>query len=200
MSLQDSANGRVCRRKTLRLPGYDYASRGAYFVTICTHLHKQILGKVTGTVVELSTFGNIVRQEWLSSSKLRDEIRLDIFVVMPNHVHGIVWIVSNNNVGATGRSHLPGPRPKSLGAFIGGYKSAVTKRVNQIRNTAGAPFWQRNYYEHVIRNDASLDRIREYISTNPLRWDLDRENPRRRGDDEFDQWLASFKRPPDRKK
>ena len=120
---------------------------------------------------------------------------------MPNHLHGIAYIVDNAN-GATGRSPLPapyGPKSRTLGSFIAGFKSVVTKRINGIRNTSGKSIWQRNYYEHVIRDEKSLNRIREYIVSNPLRWELDRENPRRTGTDEFDRWLATFKKRPDAK-
>ncbi|MFQ6092271.1 MAG: transposase, partial [bacterium] len=114
----------------------------------------------------------------------------------PNHTHGIVWF--NHIVGAPGRAPLQGPHlrraPKSLGSFIAGYKSMVTKRVNETRQTPGAPIWQRNYYEHIVRNETELNRIREYIRANPLGWHLDRENPQRRGTDEFDRWLEECAR------
>ncbi|HIC92934.1 MAG TPA: hypothetical protein EYP09_01605 [Anaerolineae bacterium] len=100
---------------------------------------------------------------------------------MPNHLHGIVWIVADDNdiVGATGRSPLPprGPTPKSLGSFIAGYKSAVTKRINEICGTPGNPVWQRNYYEHIIRNEQDLDAIRRYVWDNMAHWAEDPENP-----------------------
>ena len=87
---------------------------------------------------------------------------------MPNHIHGVL-IMTNHNVGATGRSPFPsGPSKRSLGAFVGGFKSAVTTRINQLRGTPGVPVWQRNYYEHIIRDEESLNRIREYIADNPF--------------------------------
>ena len=88
---------------------------------------------------------------------------------------------------------------KPLGRLIGAFKTISTKQINFIRKTSGASFWQRNFYEHVIRDDHALNRIREYITTNPLRWDLDRENPQAQGRDEFDNWLATFKKPPARR-
>ena len=87
---------------------------------------------------------------------------------------------------------------KPLGRLIGAFKTISTKLINFTRKTSGVPFWQRNFYEHVIRDDDALHRIREYITTNPLRWDLDRENLQAQGRDEFDNWLATFKKPPDR--
>ncbi len=112
------------------------------------------------------------------------ELFEDEFVVMPNHIHGIVWIV--DPVGATGRSPLQtshGPAPRSLGAFIAGFKSAVTRRINALRGTPGAPVWQRNYYEHIIRTDRALEAIRRYIQANPHRWHLHRYNPEATGPD-----------------
>jgi len=97
--------------------------------------------------------------------------------VMPNHVHGIVVIAAGAGR-ATGRSPLQsGPSRRSLGAFVGGFKAVVTKRINESRGLPGAPVWQRNYFEHVIRSEDSLNRIRQYILDNPLRWEFDRENP-----------------------
>ncbi len=178
-------------RRSIRLKGYDYAQPGAYFVTVCTQNHECLFGTIVDGEMRLSKFGKIAQGEWLASADIRQEIRLDVFMVMPNHIHGVIWLV-DDDVGATGRSPLPpqGPKPRSLGAFVAGYKSAVTKRINRIRGTPGFPVWQRNYYDHIIRNEDELNRIREYIANNPLRWHLDRENPDRIGDDEFDCWLV----------
>jgi len=170
------------RRRSIRLKDWDYAQPGAYFVTIVAYGRELLFGQVVGDEIRLSAFGEIVRDEWLASADIRREIRLDEFVVMPNHLHGIVWIVADDDiVGATGRSPLPprGPTPRSLGAFIAGYKSAVTKRINEMRGTPGNPVWQRNYYEHIIRNERELDTIRHYIRDNPARWAEDPENPSR---------------------
>jgi len=118
-----------------------------------------------------------VQDECEKSTQIRKEIELDAFVVMPNHVHAIV-VIADGTERATGRSPLQaGPAKRSLGAFVGGFKSAVTKGVNQIRQTPGVAVWQRNYFEHVIRNESALNRIREYILNNPAHWEFDRENP-----------------------
>ncbi len=176
-------------RRSIRLKEYDYSHTGAYFVTICAYNGESLFGKIIDGKMQLNEFGWVINEEWLRSNNLRKEIELDEFVVMPNHLHGIVFI-TESNVGATGRSPLPkGPKPKSIGAFIAGFKSAATKSINKIRATPGMPVWQRNYFEHIIRNEESLNRIREYILANPLTWRLDRENPRREGDDEFDRWF-----------
>ena len=186
------------RRTSIRLKGWDYTQPGAYFVTICTHERVPLFGRVVDGEMVLNPYGEIVRDEWFRSAEIRAEIELfpDEFVVMPNHIHGIVWIVATDDpagydenarppVGATGRSPLPphGPTPRSLGSFIAGFKSAVTKRINQMRGTPGARVWQRNYYEHIIRDERALNAIRRYIIDNPWRWHLDRYNPDATGPD-----------------
>ena len=121
--------------------------------------------------------GQTVQDEWEKSAQIRDEVELDAFVVMPNHVHGVV-VITDRPGRATGRSPLQfGPAKRSVGAFVGGFKSVVTKRINETRGAPGTPVWQRNYFEHVIRDEDSLNRIRQYINDNPARWEFDRENP-----------------------
>ena len=197
-------------RRSIRLPGYDYAQAGGYFVTFCTWRRECVFGDVVKGEMVLSPWGEIVQQEWLATPDIRQEIELDAFVVMPNHIHGIIWIVGATPtieadgapVGAHGRAPLPDASdelslwrpPRSLGSFVAGYKSAVTKQVNVLRSAPGARLWQRGYWEHIIRHERALERIREYILTNPQRWEWDRENPQRRGEDDFDRWLDSYAR------
>ncbi len=170
-------------RRSIRLPGYDYAQPGAYFVTIVAMGRECLFGYVENGEVKLNCFGLIVSEEWRRTPEIRREVELDAFVVMPNHVHGIVVITSDaqraSDVGATGRSPLRphGPNAKSLGALIAGFKASVTKRINVQRDTAHLPVWQRNYYEHVIRDERDWDRIRRYIESNPCAWADDDENP-----------------------
>jgi REP element-mobilizing transposase RayT len=193
--MNPSHNPKQKHRRSTRLKGYDYTQPGAYFVTICTYQREPLFGQVITGQVELSEYGQIVQGEWLKSPAIREEIELDQFVIMPNHLHGIVNIVP---VGAKGplppspktkdslhssKSSWQGPVPTSLGSFISGFKSAVTKQINQSRQTPGQPVWQRNYYEHIIRSDRALDAIRQYIDQNPARWDLDRYNPIATGPD-----------------
>ena len=168
------------RRRTIRLKGYDYSKSGAYFITVCTRNRKCLFGHVINCEMRLNTLGDIVAEEWLRSQELRCEIQLDAFVIMPNHIHGIVIITDDNDsdiVGATGRSPLHtgskqahGPTKHSLGSFIAGFKSAVTKRINILRRSPGTPIWQRNYYEHIIRHDDELNHLRSYIANNPISW------------------------------
>jgi REP element-mobilizing transposase RayT len=171
------------RRRSSRLKGYDYSRAGAYLVTVCTQGRACLFGDVVGGEMRLNAAGRVVEQCWSNIPRHFSHVELDEFVVMPNHVHGIVVIIEN--VGATHASplrwrrptHPAGPKKRSIGAVVGSFKSAVTKRINELRNTPGTSIWQRNYYEHVMRDDASLCRIREYIVQNPLQWEYDRENP-----------------------
>lgn len=171
----------IHHRRSIRLRNYDYSSAGAYFVTICTWQRECLFGDIVDGEMRLNESGNIVLAEWERTPEIRKEIELDMAVIMPNHF--LVCIVDGGTVGATRRSPLqsrlrqPGPIPRSLGAFVAGFKSATTKQINIIRANPGCPVWQRNYYERVIRNAEELGRAREYIVNNPLKWALDKENP-----------------------
>jgi putative transposase len=172
-------------RRSIRLQGYDYAQAGAYFVTLVTYQRDALFGEIIDGEMKLNRKGEIVQEEWFASVNIRKEIRLhpEEFVIMPNHIHGIVWI--ENDVGADGRPPVPNdgrppvPRPqmkpRSLGSFIAGFKSSVTKRIRDELNETG--IWQRNYYERIIRNEKELDAIYRYIESNPLNWAKDDENP-----------------------
>jgi len=144
--------------------------------------------------------GEIVAEEWLNTAVIRPYVTLDEFTVMPNHFHGILWLLRDEQGTARRAPTMEGfgkPVRGSLPTIIGAFKAAVTRRINALRNSGKGEVWQRGYYEHVIRDDASLNRIREYIINNPCSWELDRENTHRIGDNKFYQWLASFKdRPP----
>jgi putative transposase len=171
----------------MRLSGYDYSQPGPYFVTICTKEKACILGKIADSVMHLSVLGGMVTSCWHDLSSHYPDISLDAFVVMPNHMHGIIFVGAGS----------PRPSPGlNLSSIIGYFKYQSTKRANELRNSPGAPLWQRNFFEHVIRDENSLNRIREYIWTNPERWELDRDNPLSRKTDEFDRWLAGIKSRP----
>lgn len=173
-------------RRSIRLKGYAYSQAGAYFITACTKDRLPLFGTIRGDGVRLSAFGIIVREEWDRSAAIRPEIGLDAFVIMPDHIHGIVWFGFNgrgrdhirDSVGAHRRAPLPVPTPatdpgharvpRSLGSFIAGFKSVVTKRINEMRHTPGTPVWQRNYYERIIRDSGALRQIRRYIALHPV--------------------------------
>jgi putative transposase len=188
----------IHHRRSIRLQGYDYTQPGAYFVTFCSYQRRHVFGEVVNSEMVLNNAGKIAREEWFKSAELRPYVKLydDEFVIMPNHGHGIIWI--EENVGALRRnaqlrvgqnraeqrsaptksSPIKTVAPGSLGAIVRAYKSAVTYAVNAAENQRGAVLWQRNYYEHIIRNDRELNNIRWYIVNNPLHWQLDRDNAR----------------------
>jgi REP element-mobilizing transposase RayT len=185
-------------RRSIRLKDYDYGKAGAYFVTICTQKGKSILGKVAEEEMVLNKYGRVVKQSWneLSSHFLNTE--MDLFVVMPNHIHGIIAIYDECRGGvpppmgesAFGGSPLQKPK---LCQVIGYFKYQTTKLINEIRSTPGFRVWQRNYYEHVIRNEDKLNKIRYYIQTNPLKWHLDRENQQRVGENMLEEEIFNSK-------
>ncbi len=159
-------------RQSIRLKNYDYSASGAYFVTICVHERECALGNVIDGEVRLNENGEIVAVCWDDLIDHYPHIELDAFVVMPNHVHGVIVIDDDR------RGEATSPLIRlTLGQMIAYFKYQSTKRINAQRNDAGTRFWQRNYYEHVIRNDRELNAIREYILHNPLRWDADLDNP-----------------------
>lgn len=174
-------------RRSIRLKGYDYASAGAYFITLCTFQRQCLFGKIIDGTMQLNECGQIIAEEWLQSSAIRQEIDFDQWVIMPNHLHGIVLITpinpvgAHNRVGAHGRAPLrmgiAHRRPRSLSSFIAGFKSTTTKRINIARNLPRTPVWQRNYYDHIIRSEKSLQYIQQYIQNNPATWPDDQLNP-----------------------
>jgi REP element-mobilizing transposase RayT len=166
-------------RRSIRLKGYDYSRHGVYFVTICVIGRQCLFGEIRDGVMALSASGEIVDREWQASAVIRREIVLDSYVIMPNHLHGLVAIVG---VGADGirpasPAGLTGPTPKSLQTMVRGFKSATTRHINDFQGTPGAAIWQRNYYERIVGNEREIDAIRTYIDNNPQQWELDKENP-----------------------
>jgi putative transposase len=161
-------------RHSLRLKGYNYAQMGAYFITICTANRKSFLGKIVNGKMQINGYGKIIETEWLKTPHLRPNVSLDTYVIMPNHFHAILII--HDDVGATRRvaptirNRPTGPLSGSVGAIVGQFKSKVTKRINSWQQVVGKEVWQRNYYEHVIRDEDDLNRVREYIENNPDRW------------------------------
>ena len=194
-------------RRSLRLREYDYSQSGAYFITVCTRNRECMLGYVSDGEMVLNDAGRIVAEEWMRSAGIRNEIELDAFVVMPNHVHGII-IINRTGDRPVARTSEPtpacGPKPKSVGtgnhckgvwpyaptgtlrspsrtvgALVRAFKSACTIRINDMRDARGTSIWLRNYYEHVIRGEDDLIDIRQYILGNPVRWADDENNPER---------------------
>jgi len=181
--------------KSIRLPHYDYATSGAYFLTLCAHNKECFFGAVADGIMRLNECGQIVEREWQRSAQIRKELEIGDFALMPNHLHWIVLINENDRARcdiaqeeAHCRAALPevyhrGSRDReahSISSFVAGFKSYTTKLVNELRKTPGARLWQPNYFEHIIRNQRQCDTACEYIQTNPLRWELDKYHPNHR--------------------
>lgn len=174
------------RIESARLQSWDYSSPGYYFITVCTHNRLNLFGDIINNVMDLNEFGRIVLAEWHKSFDIRHELLHEDFVVMPNHFHGIVRIVeasgrtsllnSRNNPKSQQKKQSPRLPPKSISSFMAGIKSAITKRINKIRNAPGAKVFQQRFYDHIIRNEQELNDIRQYIKNNPENWHIDRFN------------------------
>ena len=150
------------RRGLRRLPHFDYTSATAYFVTICTHDKDCSLSVLENGQVVLTDIGLIVERFWTSLPQ-HYSIVLDTFVIMPNHLHGVLFTQGE-----------AGHRP-ALHEIVRSFKTFSANAVNKVLGTSGQPFWQRNYYERVIRNERELHKVREYIINNPMKWLLNRE-------------------------
>jgi len=209
------------QRKSIRLSEYDYSFPNWYYITICTHERRNLFGKINKDKIILNEFGNVVEEEWMRTKEIRKYVDLDYYVIMPNHLHGIIIIEQSiengrgelnspakdksgriqyaptnkfkspsktiDDVGATRRVAqnnddraiqriAPTKQtliPNSLGSIIGQFKSKVTKRLREISGNSDLKIWQRNYYEHIIRNEIDLQNIRKYITLNPLKWGND---------------------------
>jgi putative transposase len=170
-------------RHSIRLKGYDYSSAGAYFVTICTWQHMCTLGEVVDDVMQLNPAGRIASEQWLRLDQRFLENGFPASVVMPNHVHGIVVIHgASRDTGVISYDHsngnnVPHVIAGSLGAIIRAYKASVSSRINALQGISAQSVWQHNYYDHIIRNEADLQRIENYILDNPARWAEDQLHP-----------------------
>ncbi|MBN1813901.1 MAG: transposase [Anaerolineae bacterium] len=174
------------RRRSICLAEYDYTHPGAYSVTICAQDRKLLFGKVIDGEMVLSGWGEIVRAVWDEIPAHFPNVESDILVIMPNHLHGIIIITDAVGAGSpgppSGAATAPLRRP-TLGQIVAYFEYQSTKRINQQRSTPGIRIWQRNYFEHVVRNERTFDAIRRYIENNPLGWELDRYNPAVSGPD-----------------
>jgi REP element-mobilizing transposase RayT len=168
-------NPEMHHRRSIRLQGYDYSNQGAYFVTICTWNRENILGDVFNSVMQLNSFGEIVMKCWQDLPIHYKYIALDEVVIMPNHLHGIIWI--NGDIAGAGFKPAPTNIRHGLSEIIRALKTFSSRQMNKNRNTPGTPVWQRNYFDRVIRNEKELHAIREYIINNPLQWSMDENNP-----------------------
>ena len=154
------------QRRQLRLPHYDYALAGAYFITVCTHNCACIPGQIRNDVMHMNMFGHIVESCWNLLPDFYPRVSLDEFIVMPNHIHGVLILNSTKN-----------PLAHTISHIVRAFKSMSARRLNESRGAMGVPVWQRSYYEHIVRSDDALTQIREYIVCNPAAWTRDRNNP-----------------------
>ena len=161
-----TSNLESAHRTSLRLRNYNYAQAGLYFVTVCCYERRTLFGRVVDGAMNLSVAGKIAREEWLRTSRLRSNVFLDEFVIMPNHMHGIINLADHDIGSVTGRVQ----RAATIGDVVRGYKSAVTRQIKELHCGKDVRVWQRNYYEHIIRDDAAHSKICEYIQGNPQRW------------------------------
>lgn len=153
-------------RGSLRLQGYNYSSVGFYFITVCTQDRKCLFGKITDGQMQINRFWKIVKNEWLKIPIIHPNVKLDEFVIMTNHFHGIIRIIGDR------RGEVTSPLQKpTLGDVVAYFKYQTTKQINVQRNCPGQKIWQRGYYDHIIRDDIDLNRIRDYIQNNPLIWE-----------------------------
>ncbi|WP_309379998.1 transposase [Paludisphaera borealis] len=186
-------------RRSIRWKGYDYAQAGGYFVTICVQDRACLFGEVVDGAMRANAAGLMVAEAWAALAQRFPRVAPDVFVVMPNHLHGVLFLRDGADRGGDGRDQVRPPvAPSAVGAplvgaripddritvgdVVGAFKSLTTLEYGRGVKTLGWPrfvdaLWQRNYHEHVIRDEVSLERIHDYILDNPRRWAFDRENP-----------------------
>jgi putative transposase len=212
-----TGDGGVRRRRSIRLQGYDYTRAGAYFITICAENRVCLFGDITNGEMVLNSFGEIASSRWHAIPERFRHVGVDEFVVMPNHIHGIMIIdavgaplagaldiagagtrnssnetypptpdddAAETNNRTTGNDRATARVAPTVGDIVGGYKSICVYEClvwinNHDENRKLGKLWQRNYWEHIIRDEIELNRIREYIRNNPVQWREDRLNPRR---------------------
>ncbi|MDA8105885.1 MAG: hypothetical protein M0Z71_10960 [Nitrospiraceae bacterium] len=185
-------NPEIHHRRSIRLKEYDYSLAGAYFVTICAWKKECLFGEIKNGKVSYNEAGQVLADVWCNLLGRFPSIDLDEFVIMPNHVHGIV-ILHTDVVGAglalpgtnRGQKGAASSAP-TLGDIMRTFKSISAIAVNRRLGSPGSPLWQRNYYEHIIRDERELHSIREYIRYNPLKWEEDEENPNLKGTGRFE--------------
>ncbi len=183
------------KRKSIRLKEYDYSTEGLYFITLVCQDRLNLFGKISDGIMNLNPYGKIAAKKWLETPLLRPNISLGAYVIMPNHMHGIISIdqsvrancirpykdkpyATGNNNPEVGECNSPQPRlispSQTIGAIIRGYKGAVTKEINFLKQIAEQDHpikvWQRNYYEHIIRTTEAHENIHRYILNNPFNW------------------------------
>ena len=167
-------NPALPNRRSVRLKGYDYSLPGAYFITLVSHRRAYLFGHIENCQMHPSPLGKIIAEEWTRTNTLRREVQLysDEWVLMPNHLHGIVWLVPTETAPeVVADKPKPSQSARSLSSFVAGFKSVVTRRA---RYELGLQtIWQRGYYDHIIRTSDAFNDLWEYIDANPERWHTD---------------------------
>lgn len=166
------------KSKKIRLEGSNYSDPGFYFITLVTHQRECIFGEIKNQKMILSSIGEIIKEEWLKSFEIRDELGCDSWIIMPNHMHAILKIVRKRSQSIkdkvmlnSGIAYRP---PRSVSSFVAGFKSAATKRINLARNTPGKKVWQDRFHDHIIIDNDGYQNIHNYIQNNPFTWKDDR--------------------------
>ncbi|MBI9047967.1 MAG: hypothetical protein JEZ00_00990 [Anaerolineaceae bacterium] len=167
-------------KKSIRLPGYDYTQPGAYFITICTYQHQSLFGEISDGEIVFNELGRIANKTWKEIPNHFSNVITEYWIVMPNHIHGIIEIITDDRRDSACRiptiEQYGKPVQGSIPTIVRSYKSAVTRQIT-LKFNPDFRIWQRNYYEHIIRNDIELGKVREYIRNNPLQWALDQLDP-----------------------
>jgi putative transposase len=199
-NMKSKFNPHKHHRRSIRLKGYDYSSEGAYYVTIVTCQRYCLFGEIVDKEMHINDYGEVVQKWWNEIPTHFPNVELGAFVIMPNHVHGIIWIttkrrgevisprdnsnknIQNANVDETnnqgGDASQPPLHQPTLGQIVAYFKYQSTKEMNRIEtDKANTKFWQRNYYEHIIRDEKDLQNKTDYIESNPMLWDEDDNNP-----------------------
>lgn len=165
-------------RRSIRLARYDYSQSGCYFFTVCVTDHRPIFGTIVNYKMECNRAGEAVWKVWRGLPDRFAGLRLDAFIVMPNHVHGVLVLSPAKATGAASSAPTTAKRVPALGKVVRAFKSLSSIAVNRVLRCSG-PLWQRNYYEHIVRNGEDLDAVRLYIDRNPAQWANDRESDNR---------------------
>jgi REP element-mobilizing transposase RayT len=176
------------RKSSPRKRDFDYSQPGAYFITICTQNKMHLFGEIVEEEMILNPIGKIILGCWYDLLKYYSNLELDQFIIMPNHVHGIIVIKAPVGTGlalskyAEKESTKPDspravPTNQTLSNIVGRFKSVSTIQVNKFRSTPGTPIWQRSFFDRILRNENEWNRVRKYILQNPLNWNSDSENP-----------------------
>jgi REP element-mobilizing transposase RayT len=176
--------GQEWRSKAHHLPPRFYASPGVFFITVCSRNRSHTFGKVVGANVTHTDLGRLVEERWLALPQFYDDVSIDCHVVMPNHFHGILSTIPRNRAPTSAVRPLP--------RLVNAFKASVTRHARQLGLAGADSVWQSDYWDHIVRHERALERIREYIANNPLSWTIDEENSDRQETNEFYFWLKAY--------